>query len=103
MCIRDSFNTLIWFQLNYPGELGGNVPATYRDIVFERFTVEAVDTVFEAHAPAAAPLREVVLRDIVVKAAKTPLVLENVAELRLENVAIGGQRLDGALASGPAR
>jgi len=85
-----SFERLFWFQLDYPGELGGNFPALYRDIVFEGFEVEDVGTFFEAHAPAAAPLRDVTLRDVKVRSAKTPLVLENVEGLRLERVTIGG-------------
>ena len=95
----EEFDTLFWFQLNYPGELGGNFPATYRDILFEDFTVERVGVFFEARAPAGAPLRDVVLRNIAVREARTPLVLENVADLRLENVSLGGQRIDGALRS----
>ena len=95
----ESFDTLFWFQLNYPGELGGNFPSTYRDIVFEDFKVDRVGTFFDAHAPAQAPLRDVTLRNIVVREAKTPLVLENVEELRFDNVVLGTQRLDGRLKS----
>jgi polygalacturonase len=89
-----SFERLFWFQLDYPGELGGNFPALYRDIVFEGFEVDDVGTFFEAHAPAAAPLRDVLLRDVKVRSAKTPLVLENVEGLRLERVTIGGVPLN---------
>jgi hypothetical protein len=98
----EAFDTLFWFQLNYPSELGGNFPSTYRDIVFEGFKVDAVGTFLDAHAPAAAPLRDVTLKDIVVRSAKVPFVLENVEQLRLENVVLGGQRLDGTLGSQPA-
>ena len=66
-----SFERLFWFQLNYPGELGGNFPSTYRDIVFEDFEVENVGTLFEGHAPPQAPLRDVVLRNVAVASAKT--------------------------------
>lgn len=97
----EAFDTLFWFQLNYPGELGGNFPSTYRDIVFEDFRVDTVGTFFEAHAPASAPLRDVTLKDVTVQAAKVPLVLENVEDLRLDNVVLGGQRLDGQLKSTP--
>ena len=51
-----SFDRLFWFQLNYPGELGGKFPSTYRDIVFEDFKVGDVGTLFEGHAPPEAPL-----------------------------------------------
>lgn len=88
---------LFWFQLDYPGLLGGGHPAVYRDIVFENVTVERAGTVFEAHAPAVAPLQDVTLRNIDVADAERTLVLENVEGLRFENVTVGGQRIDGAL------
>jgi polygalacturonase len=92
MTVED-FQTLFWFQLNYPGELGGNFPATYRNIVFENFKVQNVGVMFEAHAPKQAPLRNVTLRNVAVAAARTPLVLENVEGLKLENVTIAGKQV----------
>lgn len=93
----EEFDTLFWFELNYPSKMGGNFPATYRDIVFENFRVEKVGVVFEAHAPAAAPLLDVRLEDIRIGEAETPLVLENVSNLSLENVTIGDQVVRGML------
>jgi len=93
----ESFDTLFWFQLNYPGELGGNFPPVYRDIVFENFSVEKVGTVFDARGPEGTPLRDVLLKNVTITAAEKPLVLENVEGLRFENVLIGKQRIDGAL------
>ena len=86
-----SFERLFWFQLNYPGELGGNFPATYRDVVFEDFEVENVGTLFEAHAPAQAPLREVILRNVAVAAAKKTVILEHVEGLRFQGVTVAGR------------
>lgn len=93
----ESFDNLFWFQLDYPGLLGGGHPSTYRDIVFENFTVERAGTVFDAHAPAAAPLQDVTLRNIVIKKADKTFVLENVEGLKLENVVIGNQTVNGQL------
>ena len=93
----ESFDTLFWFQLDYPGELGGTFPPVYRDIVFSDMTVESAGTVLDAHAPDAAPLRGVVFRDITVKKADTPMVLENVDRMRIANVVINGERADGIL------
>lgn len=93
----ESFDNLFWFQLDYPGQLGGNFPSTYRDIVFENFTVERAGTVFNGDAPGAAPLRDVTLRNINIKQADKTFVLKNVEGLKLENVVIGGQRIDGRL------
>jgi polygalacturonase len=94
----EEFENLFWFQLKYPGGMGGNYPSTYRDIVFENFTVEKVANAFVAHAPAAAPLTGVTLRNIAIGQAAVPLELENVEALRFENVTIGDQRIDGRIA-----
>jgi polygalacturonase len=93
----EAFENLFWFQLDYPGQLGGNFPSTYRDIIFENFTVERAGTVFNGDAPAAAPLRDVTLRNVNIKQADRTFVLKNVEGLKLENVIIGGQRVDGRL------
>jgi len=93
----ETFENFIWFQLDYPGQLGGNFPSTYRDIVFENITVERAGTIFNGDAPAAAPLRDVVLRNINIKQADKTFILKNVENLKLENVVIGGQRVDGNL------
>lgn len=89
--VVESFERLFWFQLDYPGELGGNFPAHYRNIVFEDLRVQDVGTFFEAHAPAAAPLEGVLLKKVSVASVKTPFVLENVRGLRLEDVTIAGK------------
>lgn len=88
---------LFWFQLNYPGLLGGGHPATYRDIMFENITAERAGTVFEAHAPPEAPLRDVLLKNVTVRDADKTFVLENVEGLRLENVKIGNDTINGVL------
>ena len=93
----ESFNNLFWFQLDYPGEMGGNFPSTYRDIVFENIQVENARTFLEVHAPAVAPLTNVTFKNIQVKNVVTPLVIENATKLRFENVKIGTQTLDGEL------
>jgi polygalacturonase len=93
----ESFDNLFWFQLDYPGLLGGGHPSTYRDIVFENFTVEHAGTVFDADAPAAAPLKEVILRNVVIKKADKTFILKNVEGLKLENVVIGDQTVNGEL------
>jgi polygalacturonase len=89
----ESFDTLFWFQLNYPGLLGGGHPSTYRDIVFENFTVERAGTIFDGSAPAESPLKGVVLRNITIKQADKTFVLENVENLKLENVTVAGKPL----------
>jgi polygalacturonase len=92
-----SFETLVWFQLDYPGELGGDFPPTYRDIVFDGITVESAGTVVNAHGPEAVPLRDVTFSDVVVEQAQKPLELVNVDGLRFDNLVIGDSRVDGRL------
>lgn len=89
----EAFENLIWFQLDYPGLLGGGHPATYRDIVFENFTVERAGTVFNGDAPAAAPLRDVTLRNFTIQQADKTFILKNVEGLKLENVVISSPAL----------
>jgi polygalacturonase len=88
-----SFNRLFWFQLSYPGELGGNFPSTYRDIIFEDFEVEKVGTLFDGHAPAQAPLKGVILKNVAVAAADKVTVLENVENLLFDNVTVAGKKV----------
>ncbi len=93
----EAFDNLFWFQLNYPGLLGGGHPATYRDIVFENFTVARAGTFLDAKAPAEAPLRDVVFRDVSVGEVEHAFVVENASNLRFENVTLGDQNIDGQL------
>lgn len=93
----ESFETLFWFQLNYPGELGGNFPSTYRDIVFENFEVEEAGIFLEVHAPAAAPLEGVKFIGIQVEKNTTPFLLENARKLEFFDVRIGSQKVNGKL------
>ncbi|MCW8126834.1 glycoside hydrolase family 28 protein [Microbulbifer halophilus] len=93
----ESFDNLFWFQLNYPGELGGFFPSTYREIVFENIQVREVDTFLEVHAPAGAPLRDVQFRDIRVERVENPLIVENAVNLTFDRVRLGSQQIDGVL------
>lgn len=93
----DSFDTLFWFQLNYPSKQGGNFPSTYRDIIFEDLAASSVKTVIEIHAPEAAPLSNVQFRNIRIDNSDTNFVIENAINLEFENFQIGDQRIDGIL------
>jgi polygalacturonase len=95
-----NFENFIWFQLNYPGELGGNFPTIYKDLVFEDITMESTKNVFEAHAPKGYPLQDVMLRNVTIENASNPVfMLENVKNLVLDNVEINDQRLNGTMTS----
>lgn len=96
-----NFDTFIWFQMKYPGELGCNFPAIYNDIVFEDFTVDSIaTTLFNCEAPAGYPLQNVMIKDVTVtESATTSLQLENVKNLVLDNFVVNDQRINGVLSS----
>ncbi len=83
--------------MNYPGELGGNYPTVYRDLVFEDITVESTGSVLEVYAPEGYPLQDVTLRNITIKKADDLFVLDNVQNLVFDNVEINGNRVNGQL------
>ncbi|PNR88183.1 exo-poly-alpha-D-galacturonosidase [Petrotoga sp. 9T1HF07.CasAA.8.2] len=95
----DTFERLFWFQMNYPGELGGYYPSIYKNIVFENITVKNVDTVFEAHAPKGFPLQDVVLKNIIIENVESdnPIILENVKNIRFENVKLNDQYINATI------
>lgn len=86
----ESFDTLIWFQLDYPSQLGGNFPSQYRDLEFKNFEVENAETFFEAHAPENAPLGAVSLENIIVKSNKVPVILNNAPNVTFNKVMLNG-------------
>lgn len=96
-----NFDNFIWFQLNYPGELGGNFPTVYKDLVFEDITVESLKgKLFECHAPKGYPLQDVMLKNITIKKAdNTNFILENVSNLIIDNLVINDQKMNGILSS----
>lgn len=93
----ESFDDLFWFQLDYPGALGGNFPSVYRDIIFENITVDKAGTVLSVHAPEGTPLQNVTFNNVEVKSAEHTFVLKNAENLRFNNVTINGERVDGHL------
>jgi polygalacturonase len=93
----EDFDTLFWFQLIRGDETDGRFPSTYRDIVIEDVRAGTVGQFLTVKAPATAPLRDVTLRDVSVGAATRTFDLENVERLRLDNVTVGDQQIDGTL------
>lgn len=96
-----NFDNFIWFQLNYPGELGGNFPTVYKDLVFEDITVESLKgKLFECHAPKGYPLQDVMLRNVTIKKAdNVDFILENVSNLVIDNLQVNDQKMNGVLSS----
>ena len=96
-----NFETFIWFQMKYPGELGCNFPAIYNDIVFEDFTVDSIsETLFNCEAPEGYPLQNVLIKDVTVtESATTTLQMENVKNLVLDDFVVNDQRMNGVISS----
>jgi len=93
----EAFDSLFWFQLNYPGELDGKHPSRYRDIEFDNVTVEKAGTFLEVHGPDEIPVEDLVFRNVTVTKAEHQMTLENVKNLVFDNVSVNGQRINGAL------
>lgn len=93
----ESFDNLFWFQLDYPGSLGGNFPAIYRDIIFENINVERAATALYVSAPEGSPLRDVTWKNVDIKEAETTFYLKNAENLRFQNFRVNGERIDGQL------
>ncbi|OFC71026.1 exo-poly-alpha-D-galacturonosidase [Alteromonas confluentis] len=93
----EAFDSLFWFQLNYPGELDGKHPSRYRDIVFDNVTVEKAGMFLEVHGPDEIPVEDLVFRNVTVTKAEHQMTLENVKNLVFDNVSVNGQRINGAL------
>lgn len=93
----EAFDRLFWFQMNYPGELGGDFPSEFHDIVFEQISVDKAGVVLEVHAPEGHPLRDVTFRNVSVAEATDTFVLDNAENLTFENLRINGNRVDGKL------
>lgn len=91
----ESFDELIWFQLNYPGVIEGGHPSIYRNIVFDNITVKRAGTVFEAHAFSEAPIENLHISNLTVKHADVIFNLEHVKAMTLKNVSINGQKITG--------
>ena len=97
----DDYKNFIWFQLNYPEELGSNFPTVCKDFVFENITVENLKGIlFECRASEGYPLQDVILRNITVKKSeRNYFELENISNLVIDNFNVNGQKINGTLSS----
>jgi polygalacturonase len=78
------------FEANYHGYRGGNEPPTFRDVVVEEVhcrSSKAYGVYMEGQPDQ--PVRDVVLRNVVVDAAKVPLWIRHVKDTIFEGVKIG--------------
>lgn len=91
------FDTLFWFQLNYPSELGGNFETRYRNIQFSNISAKQIGTSFFVRAPDKFPLENVSFKDITIKHNKQLFDVENALNVRFEQVSVQHQTINGEL------
>lgn len=96
LTVESSSEHLFRFRFNLDVPYEGH-PPSYSDLVFENISAGRVGTVLEARAPPQAPLRNVLLKNLTVKQSDRNFALENVEELKLENVQLGTQAVSGRL------
>ena len=97
-----NFQNFIFFELKYSGELGGNFPSIYSDLVFEDLHIQSVSgNIFDAKAPAGYPLQNVTIQNVKIDEATNPnaFIIENVKDLVIDNFEINDQRMTGFLSS----
>ena len=82
---------VIRFETNYQGYRGGKSPTTYDDFVIEDIKAdEASAYMLFAEGLDELPIRDVLLRNVIVTHARESLFLRNVDSIRLDNVRVNG-------------
>jgi xylan 1,4-beta-xylosidase len=82
---------VIRFETNYQGYRGGKSPTNCDDFVIEDIKAdEASAYMLFAEGLAELPIRDVLLRNVVVTHARESLFLRNVDSVRLDNVRVNG-------------
>ena len=82
------------FRTDYHGYRGGNYPTKFRHITIEDVTCNRVDSVaLMANGIPEAKLYDITLRNIKVKKAPKAMQMENVVDLKLENVEVNGEQV----------
>jgi polygalacturonase len=91
------FDTLFWFQLNYPSELGGNFETRYRNIHFSNVKTKDIGTSFFIRAHDAYPLENVTFNQITIENNKQIFDVENAVNVNFNQVQIQQQILNGTM------
>jgi len=86
--------SVILFETNYQGYRGAKSPTTYSDFVIKDINAgEASAYMLFAVGLDELPIRDVLLRNVIVKYSREPLFLRNVDGLRLDSVRVNGTTL----------
>ncbi len=88
-------DSLLRFQTNYHSWRGGNHPTTFRDILVEDIHCGQVDGVgIWTNGLESRPLRNVVLKNITIEEAETPVRMSGHDDVRFESVFINDREVD---------
>ena len=85
---------MVNFRTDYHGYRGGNYPTQFRNITIENIKCNRVDSVaIMANGVPEAKLYDITLRNIEVKEAPKATQMQNVVNLKLENVVVNGKKV----------
>jgi polygalacturonase len=90
--VRDS-DTLIDFTTAYHHSRGGNAPPTYKQFTVERVDCHNTGRALRIVGVEAAPVEDVLIRDVTVGKARERNVIAHTRDLRLDGVRVNGQVL----------
>jgi polygalacturonase len=92
--IENQSEAAIRFETNYHGHRGEHHPSAFRDFVIEDVTCKKSNAYgIYAEGQPDMPVRDVLIRNVTVDQAKTPLWIKYVENFRFENVTVNGQKM----------
>jgi polygalacturonase len=86
-------HNLIRFQTDYHSFRGGNHPPVFRNFRIENVMCREAETGIRIEGHADSPITDVVIRDVTIETAKTPLVIHQHDEVELVDVTINGKEI----------
>jgi polygalacturonase len=87
--------TLVNFTTAYHGGHGGEFPPTYKGFTVERVTCSSASQALHIVGIAAAPVQDVLIRQVTVGIAAVDDMIEHTRDLRLDQVLVNGRLLPG--------
>ena len=91
----DSVRTaLVRFETNYPGSRGGFHPTLFQNFLIENVTGDrSGECGFYAVGIKNYPMKDIKLKNVLLRQCKTPYILQNVENVTFENVSFGGIKM----------
>ena len=85
---------VIQFMTDYSGWRGNHYPPVFRDFIIEDVTCKKADKYgINAVGKEGAPIRDIVIRNVLIENAKIPQLLSYIENFRFENVSVNGELL----------